>query len=161
MAAKVLFIDPEKCVGCMACVMACSMQHGKAVSPTGSMILPVKLRKLVINVPIVCRQCAKPLCADVCPMGALSRDNKTAAIVVDPDLCIACGMCMIACPLGGISVDANMGHAVKCDLCEGDPLCVKFCAYGAIEYITIEEAALKRKREAVGKLATMLEKIAF
>ena len=94
-------------------------------------------------------------------MGALSRDKKTAAIVVDSDLCIACGMCMIACPLGGMSVDTEGGHAVKCDLCEGDPLCVKFCAYGAIEYITIEEAALKRKREAVGKLATMLEKIAF
>lgn len=155
-----LFIDPEKCVGCLACVMACSLQHGSTVGFADSRILPVMLKGPVINIPVVCRQCAKPLCADVCPMGALSRDEKSGAMVVDPDLCIGCGMCMTACPLGGMSLN-NAGEAVKCDLCGGDPLCAKFCAYGAIEYITREEAALRRKKGAVDKLATMLEKIVF
>lgn len=158
--AKVLFVNPEKCVGCQACVMACSLQHGDKAGPASSMILPVKLRKPVINIPIVCRQCSKPLCADACPMGAISRDEKTRAMVVDPDLCIACGMCMVACPLGGISVNTEKGCSVKCDLCGGDPLCAKFCVYGALEYLPEEKVALKRKREAVGRLATMLEKIA-
>ena len=159
--AKVLFINPEKCTGCMACLMACSMQQGETVGPAKSMILPVRLRKQEINIPVVCRQCAKPLCVDVCPMGALSRDEKTGAVVVDPDLCIACGMCMIVCPLGGISVDTEVGHSLKCNLCEGDPECAKVCAYRAIEYIPEEEVTLKRKKEAVGKLATMLERIAY
>lgn len=158
---KILFINPERCVGCLACLMACSMKQGETISPTKSMILPVRLRKQEINIPVVCRQCVKPLCADICPMGALSRNERVGAMVVDPDLCIACGTCMVACPLGGISVDTRVGHSLKCDLCEGDPQCAKVCAYGAIEYIPEEEAALKSKKEAIGRLATMLEKIAY
>ncbi len=158
---KVLFINPEKCTGCMACMMACSMKQSGTAGPGRSMILPVKLRKLAITVPIVCRQCAKPLCADVCPMGAISRDETTGAMVVDADLCIACGMCTVACPLGGISVDSEVGHSLKCDLCQGDPQCAKACASGAIAYISQEEANIRSKEEAVKKLAVMLEKVAY
>lgn len=154
--AKRLAINTEKCVGCMACVLACSLQHGDAIGPTHSRILPVRLRRQVVNIPVVCRQCLKPLCADACPMGALSRDAETGAMAVDADLCIGCGMCMVACPLGGISIDTEAGHAVKCDLCGGDPFCVKFCGYGALEYTTEEEAGLKSKREAVEKLGEAL-----
>lgn len=158
--AKALLIDPDKCVGCMLCVMACAMEHAETIGPVHSRILPIRIRKQEINIPVVCRQCGKPLCADVCPMGALSRDKETSAILVDVDLCIACGMCNLACPLGGISLDADAGHAVKCDLCGGDPLCVKFCAYGALKYITQEEATMEARKEAVKRLADMLEKIA-
>jgi len=153
---KVLFVDPDKCVGCMSCVLACSLQHGDMIGPANSRIQPIRLKKQVVNIPVVCRQCLKPLCADVCPMGAISRSEKTRAMAVDPNLCIGCGMCMTACPLGGISVRTDVGHAVKCNQCEGDPLCVKFCAYGAIEYITEDEAAIKSKKEAVGKLGEAL-----
>ena len=159
--SKVLFINPEKCVGCMACVMACSMQQGGVVGPAKSMILPVRLRKQVINIPVVCRQCIKPLCADVCPMGAISRNEETGAMLVDADLCIGCGMCVATCPLGGISMDTEAEHSVKCNLCQGEPQCCKACAYGALEYLPEAEVNLKRKKEAVGKLATMLEKIAY
>lgn len=154
--AKLIFVNIEKCVGCMSCVLACSLQHGDTIGPTHSMILPVRLRKQVLNIPVVCHQCAKPLCADACPMGALSRNEETKAMTVDIDLCIGCGVCMIACPLGGISINSSKGHAVKCDLCGGDPLCVKFCGYGAIEYISEDEAHLKSKREAVVKLPELL-----
>jgi Fe-S-cluster-containing hydrogenase component 2 len=105
--------------------------YSLAIGPTHSRILPVRLRRTVVNIPVVCRQCLKPLCADACPMGALSRDAETGAMAVDPDLCIGCGMCLVACPLGGISIDTEAGHAVKCDLCGGDPLCVKFCGFWA------------------------------
>ena len=156
MRGKVLFVDPEKCVGCMSCVMACSLEHGNVIGPGNSRILPVRLRKQVLDIPVVCRQCAKPLCADACPMGAISREAQTGAMVVDRDLCIACGMCMVACPLGGVVVHKDLGQSVKCDLCGGDPMCAKFCGYGAIEYITEEAAAWRKKKEAVGKLADLL-----
>jgi carbon-monoxide dehydrogenase iron sulfur subunit len=158
--AKLLFINTEKCVACMSCVLACSLQHGDAIGPTHSRILPVRLKKQAVHVPVVCRQCLKPYCAEVCPMGAISRNEKTRAMIVDAVLCIGCGMCMTACPLGGINVQTEAGHAVKCDLCEGDPLCVKFCGYGAIEYITEEEAAFKSKKEAIGKLGELLTVLA-
>ena len=154
--AKILCVDPDKCVGCMSCVLACSLQHGDIIGPAQSRILPVRQKKQVVNIPVVCRQCLKPLCAEVCPMGAISRSPETRALIVDSTRCIGCAMCMTACPLGGVSVKTEEGHAVKCDHCEGDPLCVKFCAYGAIEYIPEEEAALKSKKKAVGKLGELL-----
>lgn len=159
--AKILFINPEKCIGCMACATACSLQHGNRISPVSSMILPIKLRKQVINIPVVCRQCVKPLCSDICPMGAISKNETTGAMVADSDLCIACRMCMTICPLGGISVSSDVGHAVKCDLCQGDPFCLKFCTYGAIEYLEDDEATLRRKRNSINKLAEALKEIAY
>ncbi len=154
--AKVIFVDPDRCVGCMSCVLACSLQHGDTIGPANSRILPVRLKKQVGNLPVLCRQCLKPLCAEVGPMTAISRSEKTGAMTVDSVRCIGCAMCMTACPLGGISVKAEEGHAVKCDHCDGDPLCVRFCTYGAIEYITEDEAALKSKKEAAGKLGELL-----
>jgi anaerobic carbon-monoxide dehydrogenase iron sulfur subunit len=159
--AKVLFVDPAKCVGCLSCMCACSLQHGNHIGPTHSMINPVRLLQQVKNIPIVCRQCLQPLCADVCPMRAISRDEKTGAMVVDADLCIGCRMCMSICPLGGIAVSTDIGHAVKCDLCQGDPLCVKVCTYGGIKYIDEAEVTLARKNEAVSNIAAILKELTF
>jgi Fe-S-cluster-containing hydrogenase component 2 len=33
---------------------------------------------------------------------------------------------------------------VKCDLCEGDPYCVKYCETGAIQYVDIEDIGVRR-----------------
>jgi len=156
---KILLLDPEKCVACRLCEMACSILHGVTVSPVKSMIGIINLRKAGVNIPVVCQQCVKPLCADACPTGALSRNEETGAMVVDSDLCIACRMCTTACPLGGIAVDSEAGYSVKCDLCGGDPLCVKVCGYGAIRYLPEDVATLKRRRDAVKKLGAMMEKI--
>lgn len=153
---KLLFVSYEKCVGCMSCVLACSLQHGDLIGPSRSMIYPVGLRKQVIHIPVVCRQCAKPLCADACPMGAISRNQETGAMAVDSDLCIGCGSCMVACPMGAVTVSTEAGHAMKCDLCGGDPLCVKFCGYDAIEYLSEEEAAVHCKKRALRNLPELL-----
>jgi Fe-S-cluster-containing hydrogenase component 2 len=41
---------------------------------------------------------------------------------------------MLACPFGMIFVDAEKGFAVKCDLCGGDPECVKYCIPEALRF---------------------------
>jgi Fe-S-cluster-containing hydrogenase component 2 len=89
---------------------------------------------------------------DVCPVGAISRDEETGAIVLDQDLCIGCNMCLTVCPLGGISVDPETGTIIKCDLCQGDPECVKHCVYGALEFVKASEAGYIRRREGVKNL---------
>ena len=159
--AKILTINPERCVGCMSCVMACCLYHKERISPEKSRILPIRLKGEVINFPVVCRQCHRPLCAEACPMGAISRDQSTRAMVVDKNVCIGCGMCTVVCPLGGVFVDPEKGHAVKCDLCDGDPFCVKFCTYQALNYIDEDDLTVDKRLDVCSKIDVLFEVCKF
>jgi Fe-S-cluster-containing dehydrogenase component len=41
---------------------------------------------------------------------------------------------MAACPYGAIFADPKTGAITKCDLCGGDPMCVKVCPKHVIMY---------------------------
>jgi len=58
---------------------------------------------------------------------------------------------MIACPYGNISIHKDERKMLKCDLCGGDPECVKFCATGAIQYVRREIADMPKKRSLMDK----------
>jgi carbon-monoxide dehydrogenase iron sulfur subunit len=57
-------------------------------------------------------------------------------------------MCLLACPMGNIHFDGELGVSRKCDLCGGDPNCVRFCTSGALQFVDADEAADAR-REAL------------
>ena len=65
--------------------------------------------------------------------------------------CVGCRMCMLACPYGNIIV-SEKGCAEKCDLCDGDPECVKFCASGAMRFTDPELGLIARKKTVAEKL---------
>jgi Fe-S-cluster-containing hydrogenase component 2 len=91
---------------------------------------------------------------DVCPTGALSRDNKTQAVVVEYEKCGGCGNCVHVCPFGAVTLDMVAKKAIKCDLCGGDPECVKICPENALQYIDAEKAS-HYKRIAFANLQRM------
>ena len=49
------------------------------------------------------------------------------------DACIRCGKCIEACPFAAISWHPKTELPLVCDVCGGDPECVKFCASKALE----------------------------
>jgi phenylglyoxylate dehydrogenase beta subunit len=49
---------------------------------------------------------------------------------------VNCLLCTVGCAYGGIVYDAPAGHVVKCDLCGGDPACVRACTSGSLKYLT-------------------------
>ena len=87
----------------------------------------------------ICRQCPESSpCMAACPVNAMSRDEKTGAVIINYDLCTGCKECTEACSDGGVWYNEALGKVVKCDLCEGDPQCVKWCPIGALVYEKVE-----------------------
>ena len=52
--------------------------------------------------------------------------------VVDKNICVACGVCMKACPKGAISIYRGCYAMVKEANCVGCGLCAKTCPAGCI-----------------------------
>lgn len=139
---KVIVADPKKCIGCRICEQWCSMTHFNVVNPKKSRISVVRSHEEFMDYPITCQQCEDTPCIEACPdkIKALSKDEKTGAIKVDKENCIACKKCVRACPYGAIKVHPTEKYVLICDHCEGDPQCVKHCPEGALQYIEKEEA---------------------
>ena len=68
------------------------------------------------------------------------------------DRCTGCGACVDACPFGMATLHPESGLALICDLCGGDPACVKRCATGAIRYERAGAVA-QEKREMASRRA--------
>jgi anaerobic carbon-monoxide dehydrogenase iron sulfur subunit len=48
---------------------------------------------------------------------------------------------------------------VKCDLCDGQPTCVRFCPTGALTYVEASTANLKKRRAATLKFSELSKKL--
>lgn len=144
---KLLLIDPARCLGCGRCELACSFAKEGRFNFAEARIRLVRLDDFVSTVPLVCQQCTIAMCTFACPTGAIVKDASTGVISIDVNLCVGCLMCFLACPLGGISVSPRSRMPIKCDLCDGEPVCVLACDYDAIEFVEIDKAnELKRVR---------------
>ena len=160
MIRKVLWLDPEKCTGCWQCMLACSFVKEGEFNLSKSRISVTWVPRMGMNIPMVCQQCAKPVCEDVCPVRAISRDEQTGATIINPGLCIGCKMCLIVCPFGGPLLNTETGIMIKCDLCDGDPLCVKFCGYEALQYVDVSEQSTRKQAAVAGKISGIMRKVA-
>jgi Fe-S-cluster-containing dehydrogenase component len=96
---------------------------------------------------------------DVCPALAIYRNKETGAVLIDENLCIGCKMCLMACPLGAPWVDSESSRVMKCDLCSGTPQCVQYCGFGALQFVTAEEAMLKMRNEGARKISEVINRL--
>jgi len=133
-----IMIDREACAGCSTCEAVCALSHEGMVSPhlARLRIIDHYLEGHRIE-GYVCEQCPDPLCLHACPTEAIHIDQKTGARVIDPEECSGCKACMEACPQSPnspISYDPVREVCIKCDLCGGNPLCVKFCPEAALSF---------------------------
>ncbi len=129
-AMKYLFAERQNCTGCRACEYACSLHHEGLVRPSMSRIHVLKYRG-VVDVPVICWHCEDSPCIKACPTTpkALVKDPKTNGIKLDPKLCLGgkCNKCMEACPTQFVRRNPDNGMPLMCDMCGGDPECVKAC----------------------------------
>ena len=134
-----IVVVPERCGYCRICELVCAYVHFGVVNPRKAAIRVLStFPNPPVNRPIVCMQCGKPPCMDACPADAIYRDEH-GIVRVDPNKCIKCGNCAEACPFGAIFFHADVHHAIKCDLCGGDPQCVRYCPNQALRYLPPHE----------------------
>lgn len=124
-----IVVTPDKCKACRRCEVACIAAHHNmtfkdAMKHRDTLVSRVQVVKAEgLKTTVRCHQCENAPCCNICPTAAL-RQDEDGRIVMQEEHCIACGMCISACPYGTISLDA-MGKAQVCDTENGDlPACV-------------------------------------
>ena len=158
--AKVLMIDYEKCTGCRLCELVCSVKHEGVSNPARSRIKIVKWEWEGRYVPMSCQQCESAPCMAICPVKAISRNGDMGRVEVDYDVCIGCRMCIAICPFGAMSFDTLARKVIKCDFCDGDPQCVRFCEPGAVQYVDATTVGTVKQVAAAEKFTGILQKVA-
>ncbi len=157
--AKVLMIDCGKCTGCRLCEIVCSVMHEGVSNPARSRIKVVKWEWEGRYIPMSCQQCLSAPCQAVCPVKAISRDESLNEVVVDYDLCIGCRICVAVCPFGAMGFDTQAKKVIKCDFCDGDPQCARFCETKAVQYVDASEVSGVKQLEAAEKFSSILQKV--
>ena len=138
---KRVYVNEQWCLGCHLCEYNCAFANsgqtnivkalkGKSIFPRIHVEGEDK-----ITFAVSCRQCEDPMCVKSCISGALSKKDGT--VCIDRNKCVGCLTCILVCPYGAMSQDAN-GAVQKCELCMGntcgEPACVKGCPNKAIVY---------------------------
>jgi Fe-S-cluster-containing hydrogenase component 2 len=82
---------------------------------------------------------------------AINRNTKTGAWEIDYSKCIGCKLCVNACPFGQIFFDEEMKIPVKCNLCGGDPECIKVCPAEALVFVEPGKKSMLKRRFVVEK----------
>lgn len=130
--------DLSRCSGCRKCEIACSLSHEKRIWPEASRI---RVFMLVpgLEFPHLCAQCEDYPCVNSCPTKALSVSPKTGAVLVNNEACVGCGQCINVCPGRVPHMHPTEKHVLICDLCNGDPRCVKVCQQGNWNVLKVVE----------------------
>lgn len=151
--AKVLYIDYQKCTGCRLCELVCAVSHDGISNPARSRIKVMKWEQEGLYIPMSCQQCVDAPCLNVCPVKAISRDESMARVMVDQDKCIGCRSCVAVCPFGAMAFNLKDKKVFKCDVCDGDPQCVRFCEEKAVDYVDVDDVSVQKKRDAAARVS--------
>ena len=155
-----LLYDTTLCIGCKTCMVACNEANAlpadTTLSPARLYHAPADLNaraKTVIKLyadadgmtrsylKAQCMHCVDPACATACMLGSLQK-REFGIVTYDPDLCVGCRYCEVACPYNVPKFEWSSAapKIVKCELCkdrlaEGkQPACAEVCPRGAVIY---------------------------
>ena len=100
---KMIFVvDLDRCIGCKGCQVACKMENDVPLGANRTMVYQVgptgtypELEMYFL--PSMCQQCENPSCVDACPTGACYKNEADGIVIIDPTVCVGCGLCSKSC----------------------------------------------------------------
>ena len=143
MTRYVMVIDQRRCIGCHSCTVACrtwnelplDIVYNPVVTEGAQGKWPYVHKSWT---PLLCMHCANPECVPCCPTGASQQDDD-GTVWVDSKKCMACKVCVNACPYGmrdTSKLEPRLHRFVrKCTFCRdkrkldpsAKPYCVETC----------------------------------
>jgi len=154
--------DISLCVGCRKCESSCNLvnelpapaqpfadltvlnqerrTHAETYTVVNRYTDPDK--KAPLFKKLQCNHCLEPACASVCFVKAFKKSEE-GAVVYDPDVCVGCRYCMVACPfdIPAYEYDEPLTPRVtKCTMCHPRivngqlPGCVEACPVEALTF---------------------------
>lgn len=131
-----MVIDQKRCIGCMACVVACKKENNVPEEHFRTRVVEIvegTFPKLRMELrPELCNHCTNPPCVHNCPTGA-SYKREDGIVLVNKKKCVGCKACLASCPYDARFIDPRSGAAHKCTFCEHrikdgkEPACVATC----------------------------------
>jgi Fe-S-cluster-containing dehydrogenase component len=143
MAQYAIITDLNRCVGCLACTVACKLVNGVDIGSFWIKTLRIGPNPTASGsgnwpdvemyfLPMQCQHCEDPECTKVCPTGA-SHKREDGTVQIDKSKCIGCQFCAMSCPYNVRYLNETERVIEKCTLCEqkitqGElPQCVAQC----------------------------------
>lgn len=158
MEQKVITCEIEKCTGCQICDLVCSAKKEKAFNPSLSRIRTIRIEP-DFNMASVCRLCEDPTCVKSCPKNALQKSEEKGIITVIKERCSGCDWCIQGCEFGAILLLPKEKVVAICDLCDGDPECVKACPKEALKFATRNQISQRNRLKAISLRKLALEAV--
>lgn len=146
-----VLVDVTKCTGCEKCIEACIEKNNLNLNKSyfdretsrdglsSDRFLTIKKINNTRFSRLSCMHCLEPACVSACLVGGITKSIE-GPVIYDPDKCIGCRYCMLACPFHIPRYEWNeiRPFMKKCNLCYDRikenklPVCVQACPQKAI-----------------------------
>jgi len=129
---KAFVFDTLKCHGCYSCQIGCKDEHcGNSWMPyampqpeTGQFWFRMTQKERgatpqvkVSYVGVLCMHCDDAPCIDACPTEGALYQRPDGLVIIDPQKCTGCQLCVPACPYGVVFYNSGLQIAQKCTGC--------------------------------------------
>ncbi len=163
-----VLVDTTLCIGCRQCEEACNrrnklprpekpfrdqsvLRERRRVNDRAFTVInehlgapsPAQATKSSTFVKSQCMHCLDPACVSACIVGALTK-ARDGAVVYNPDICIGCRYCMVACPFQIPAYEYSKAltpRVRKCEFCTdrelgtgANPACAAACPTEALVF---------------------------